>query len=175
MGKPGRKPTPTEIKKAMGNPGKRPLNYEEPDAPDGAPVMPEFLSHEARQEWNRIVPILDEMNILKTSDLALLASYCQEYGNYVIAQNMIFETGGSVIETVSHSGSIIMKKNPWLTASNEAYDRMNKAGARLGLSPSDRTGVRVSPKSPKGNENESDSKKELDDILSGKIVKLKQG
>lgn len=172
MGKRGTKPKPKAVKEAQGNPGNRPLNYDEPEAPEGAPGMPEFLSHEAREEWNRVVPILDEMDVLRTSDLALLASYCQEYGNYVIAQMKIFETGGSVIKVESHNGNEILKKNPWLTASNEAYDRMNKAGARLGLSPSDRTSIKVSPKKPK--EKQSDTKKELDSILSGecKIHKI---
>ena len=49
----GRKPTPTAIKELEGNPGKRPLNKNEPKPTKKAPPCPKWLEPEAKKEWHR--------------------------------------------------------------------------------------------------------------------------
>jgi hypothetical protein len=46
----GRKPKPTFLKVLDGNPGKRPLNDQEPRPPQGIPDRPDWLDAEAQAE-----------------------------------------------------------------------------------------------------------------------------
>ena len=50
----GRKPTPAAIKEPEGNPGKRPLNKNEPKLTKNAPPCPKWLEPEAKKEWQRL-------------------------------------------------------------------------------------------------------------------------
>jgi phage terminase small subunit len=52
--KPGPKPKPTELKIIEGNPGKRPLNKNEPRPPRLSPQCPNWLLPEAKKEWKRL-------------------------------------------------------------------------------------------------------------------------
>lgn len=49
MAERGRKPTPTAIKVLEGNPGKRPLNANEPKPKKKAPRCPSWLEEEAKR------------------------------------------------------------------------------------------------------------------------------
>ena len=46
----GRKPKPTALKVLEGNPGKRPLNENEPKPENKAPRCPSWLEQEAKNE-----------------------------------------------------------------------------------------------------------------------------
>ena len=70
---PGRKLKPTALKRANGNPGKRPLNLAEPIPPEGLPDCPDHLSDSARAEWHRLAAVLHGMGIFTTVDRAALA------------------------------------------------------------------------------------------------------
>jgi hypothetical protein len=50
----GRRPLPTAIKELTGNPGKRPLNLDEPHPPKIIPKCPKHLDENARKKWRRI-------------------------------------------------------------------------------------------------------------------------
>ena len=69
----GRKPKPTAIRRADGNPGKRGYNGLEPAAPEGMPDCPLHLSDLAQEEWQRIAGTLYGMGVLTTVDRAALA------------------------------------------------------------------------------------------------------
>src|SRR4051794_4588403 len=72
----GRKPTPTKLKVAAGNPGKRPLNDREPQPAVAEPPLPAWLPQRAKAEWRRIVPELLALGLLTRIDQAALVSYC---------------------------------------------------------------------------------------------------
>src|SRR3972149_6552816 len=77
------RPVPTALKILHGNPGKRPINKEEPKPPSGTPVMPKWLKSFpiAVKEWKREAKILDEMGVLtlaEAGDLALRAYLSSE-------------------------------------------------------------------------------------------------
>ncbi len=74
----GPKPTPTNIKEFRGNPGKRPLNREEPkpDQLEGLPDPPRRLKGEAKKEWYRIIGFVVKNRLIGSEGLSLLASYC---------------------------------------------------------------------------------------------------
>jgi phage terminase small subunit len=77
------RPTPTALKKLAGNPGKRPMNEHEIVPTIGAPVCPEWLIGDAREEWNRIVPELDRLGVLTRVDNSVLVGHCATYAEIV--------------------------------------------------------------------------------------------
>ena len=135
---PGRKPEPTAIKRAKGNPGKRPLNDNEPMPPNGQLTCPHFLTGAARREWYRLRPILERMGTLKPVDQNILAAYCQAYGRYVDAEKVLKEKG-PLYRTKSDN----VITSPMLWVSNKAVEQMLKLGAELGIGAATRSRIQV--------------------------------
>src|SRR4051812_44355226 len=104
----GRKPTPTALRILRGNPGKRPINRNEPQMDIGTPSCPKDLLPDAKKEWRRIVPVLRQLGILTKLDGSALAAYCQSKARWLEAERKISETG-LVIKT--KSGNVI--ENPY--------------------------------------------------------------
>ena len=85
----GRKPTPTAIKILHGNPGKRPLNKHEPMPEKKAPTCPKWLDDEAKKEWKRLAPQMEQLGILTEADRTAFASYCQAYSRWKEAEEFM--------------------------------------------------------------------------------------
>ena len=140
----GRKPTPTSLKVLKGNPGKRPINKNEPRPGLGAPGCPTWLSLEAKAEWRRIVPRLDKLGMLTKVDRAALATYCESWATFVYAQRLVHEHGILIMKKVTESidGTIIYvqpTKNPALMVARDAADKVRQFCSEFGLTPSART------------------------------------
>lgn len=114
----GRKPIPTTIKILQGNRGKRPLPVGEPKPQRGVPDRPPFLKGAGREEWDRIVPILNGTGILTLADMAAVSGYCEAWNRFVLAA----KSG----EKVGNELAILLKFI-----------------AVLGLSPADRPRIKV--------------------------------
>lgn len=82
----GRKPKPTAVKQATGNPGKRKLPEAEPVFEPGPVVAPEWLDKYEREEWERIVPELVRAGIAKPVHLSLLVGICALYSAFRTAR-----------------------------------------------------------------------------------------
>lgn len=140
----GRKPTPTAIKIAKGNPGRRPLNTLEPTPALGLPDPPEHLSVEAVAEWRRVAPDLHRAGLLSFVDRAALAVYCQAYGRWVQAEAALRRVaerspgGAALIVQTTHGNWI---PNPLLGIANKAYRDVLAACAEFGMTPSARSRV----------------------------------
>ena len=79
----GRKPKPTAIKILEGNPGRRPLNKNEPKPKEKKKLQcPSHLNAEAKKEWRRLSKVLIEMGVLTELDTAAFAGYCQAYARW---------------------------------------------------------------------------------------------
>jgi len=124
MGKRGPAPKATNLKILEGNPSKRPLNNDEPQPESGA-ICPEWLSENAQNEWRRLAPILESCGILTKADEDTLAAYCDALVNFKRCTKLL--EAGDLVEDG--------KVNPMIRA------QRNYAG----LSPSDRTSLRVTP------------------------------
>ena len=76
----GRKPKPTMRRQLEGNPGKRPLNLDEPQPPTSAAatydVPPPMLEGdpEASAEWSRLAPMLRSCRQVTDADRSALAA-----------------------------------------------------------------------------------------------------
>lgn len=74
-------PKPAALKVLEGNPGKRALNLADGVNPRiEIPSAPKHLGQEARKEWKRIAPLLEELGLISGLDRAALALYCQAVG-----------------------------------------------------------------------------------------------
>src|ERR1051325_3456696 len=87
MGKRGPAPTPTALKLLRGNPGRRPLNVDEPQPPPveaGSPLAkcPKWLTGDARTLWNRVAPGAIRSGLLTEVDLPAFEALCQSYARW---------------------------------------------------------------------------------------------
>ena len=74
-------PKPAALKLLEGNPGKRALNLSDGVNPRvQIPSAPDHLGKDARKEWKRITPLLEELGLISGLDRAALALYCQAVG-----------------------------------------------------------------------------------------------
>lgn len=94
----GRKPTPTALKVLEGNPGKRPLNENEPKPNKKAPTCPKWLEPEAKKEWRRLAKQMEALGILTEVDMAAFAGYCQAYARWKEAEEFISQHG-TIVKT----------------------------------------------------------------------------
>jgi P27 family predicted phage terminase small subunit len=155
----GRKPLPTHLKLVTGNPGRRPLELNEPRPQPALPTVPEHLSDEAKVEWGRLAHELHELGILTRIDRASLAAYCQAYADWAEAEANLRRYGKMITspkrtvtrrrrdgsEVTETSGGYPMQ-SPFLAMRNKALELMHKFAIEFGMSPSSRS--RVSVKTP---------------------------
>lgn len=86
------------IKLLQGNPGKRPLNKNEPKPQPIAPKPPSWLPREAKREWKRLAPELEKLGLLTIVDGTAFANYCLAYARLREAEETI-KREGMVITT----------------------------------------------------------------------------
>jgi P27 family predicted phage terminase small subunit len=127
-----------------GNPGKRPLNTQEPTPSVVEPHCPEYLDDEARKEWGRLVPILLRMRVLTEADYIALANLCQAYSTMVLAQRQLSKTG-LILKTPSG----YVQQSPLVSIVKGQMETINRLCAEFGLTPSARTRVQVQTEKPK--------------------------
>ncbi|MCG7985659.1 MAG: phage terminase small subunit P27 family [Candidatus Thiodiazotropha lotti] len=147
MGRRGPAPKATNLKILEGNPGKRTLNDNEPQPENGA-VCPDWLSVDARVHWNRLAPVLESCGILTKADEYTLAAFCDAVTNYIRATRQIeqmenmtgFEVQADMFGTKLGGGKV----HPVIQVQRNYADLMAKFGTKLGLSPSDRSSIKVS-------------------------------
>lgn len=138
MGKRGPKPAPTKEKQRLGNPGKRPLNTDEP-RPDGLPEPPEYLDDYARQLFNHIIIAMAE-GVYTACDSELLAAYCSACSVHREAVNQVKQNGAVVDDKV----------NPWVKEQRQQAQVIATLGTRLGLDPAARSSIKIPEQKPKG-------------------------
>jgi P27 family predicted phage terminase small subunit len=134
----GRKPTPTAIKRANGNPGKRGYNHAEPVPPEGLPDCPPHLSEVAQDEWHRLARTLYDMGVVTVVDRAALAAYCQSYARWVEAEEKLKDSP-ALLKTKSG----YVQQNPWISISNKQLELMGRYMVELGITPASRSRIAV--------------------------------
>lgn len=147
----GGKPRPLPWKILEGNPGQRKLNFNEPQSPKGIPEPPDSLCELARKEWESIAPGLMAMGVLTQVDKLVLTGYCQAFADYERAReglNLLMASAPT-----GHSSGIFIastkagghKKSPLFAVAVEAATLALRFAAELGLTPSARTRLSISP------------------------------
>ena len=139
----GTKPKPTRLKLIDGNPGKRPIDRNEPVLPDPGVAFdaaPSVLGSDAvaRGEWERLAPMLRRSRAVTEGDRSALIAVCQQWSRYLDATAQV-EKKGAVMR--APSGYPIV--NPYLGIANKALGLCLKLWPELGLTPSARTRIGV--------------------------------
>jgi P27 family predicted phage terminase small subunit len=139
----GRNKVPTNLALIRGNPGKRPLNQREPKPSEGTPDKPDWLTGEASDEWDRVVPQLRQLKLLSIIDKATLTGYCLAWGVIRETTEDIERNGLTllVIEKELEDGTRLYasaKVNPAATRREKALADLRAFSAQYGFSPSDR-------------------------------------
>lgn len=102
----------------------------------------DWLPVKAKEEWNRIVPILFEMQILCESDRTCLENYCLAYDRVVNCQKFIDENG------YSYSTESGFRKYPEVAILEQAQTQVRAFLSEFGLSPASRSRVAAVEKDP---------------------------
>ncbi len=145
----GPRPAPTEVKRALGNPGKRPLNENEPQ-PDGEARCPSWLCDVAKAEWKRLAPGLRKLGLLTAADQSSFGGYCQAFADW----------HALVVRTAPDTTQQHLRRSIYAVR-NDALRAMLRAAAEFGLSPSSRTGLSSPTKK---------AEDDLDSFIKGKPV-----
>ena len=132
----GRRPKPTRLKVLTGNPGKRPLNANEPRPESATPDCPVELGPVARREWERMVGELAPLRILTHLDRAALAAYCGAYALWAEATEAIHKYG---VMVKSPSGYPI--QSPYVSIANRQAEIMMRIASEFGLTPASRSRI----------------------------------
>ena len=132
----GRKPKPTALKILEGNPGKRPINENEPIPPKGTVKCPTWLEPEAKKEWKRLAPSLEAMGVLTQADLTAFAGYCQAYARWKEAEEFITQHG-SILRTKSG----YVQPVPQVSIAQTYLKIMNRFAEQFGLTPAARSRI----------------------------------
>ena len=133
----GRKPTPTAIKILHGNPGKRPLNKHEPMPEKKAPTCPKWLDDEAKKEWKRLAPQMEQLGILTEADRTAFASYCQAYSRWKEAEEFMTRSGTTIFKTPSG----YWQQLPQVSIAQTYLKIMNRIAEQFGLTPAARSRI----------------------------------
>ncbi|HHY08368.1 MAG TPA: phage terminase small subunit P27 family [Corynebacteriales bacterium] len=138
----GRKPKPTALKVLEGNPGKRPLNKNEPQPERKAPRCPSWLEPEAKKEWKRMAKTLEAIGVLTQVDKAAFAGYCQAYARWREAEEFLSKHG-----TIFKTPSGYIQQVPQVAIARNYLQIMKDFCSEFGLTPAARTRIRVDTES----------------------------
>jgi P27 family predicted phage terminase small subunit len=150
-------PKPAALKLLEGNPGKRALNLSDGVNPRvEIPSFPKHLGVEARKEWKRIAPILEELGLVSGLDRAALALYCQTAGRLCEIETafngkvaLLVDSGMSYSDAV-YSASFVTTPNGFEQQSviyqliKSHREQLNRYLMHFGLSPAARGRVQAS-------------------------------
>jgi P27 family predicted phage terminase small subunit len=95
------------------------------------PEAPEWLPEEARAEWDRVVPELARLDLLKPVDRSALTAYCLTWDRLVQAQREM-ERDGSVLSENSQ-GRV---RHPAVAVIEAASKELRAWAGEFGLTPS---------------------------------------
>ena len=144
----GPKPKPTAIKIIEGRRSHRPLPVNEPQAPPGMPEIPDYLDDLALEEWEEMAAGLVAMGVLARTDKAVFSTYCVNFSIVRRARlglQALFEKSSRPESALIYPDSKgILRPNPLLRVAADAEDRLLKAAAELGMTPSARARLATS-------------------------------
>ena len=143
---PGPRPTPTYLKLLRGNPGRRPINKNEPkpEIPAKQPSPPAWLSDYAIEEWKRVAPELWRINLLTKVDVVTFAMYCEAYARWRTAEEVLARMAandpvwrGLIVK--SKAGTAM--ENPLAYTSRRAAQEMLRCAGEFGMTPAARSRI----------------------------------
>jgi len=113
------------------------IRKDEPEGDGNIPVRPDWLTDElAILEWEFCIAKLSGMNVLSSIDATALAMYCDAVSDFRKLQDLVAKT-----KPVFKNNRGEIRPNPLISQKNKAWERVLKASALFGMSPSGRAGL----------------------------------
>lgn len=150
-------PKPAALRALEGNPGKRPLNLADGVNPRvEIPSAPKHLGTEARKEWKRITPLLEELGLISGLDRTALALYCQAVGRLAELETAFNGQVARLVDEGADYSDAVYKASYAVTPSGYAQqsvivqlikshrEQVNRYLMHFGLSPAARGRVQPS-------------------------------
>lgn len=141
MGKRGPKKAPTEVKIARGTHRKDrdgdPTLEPKPEQA-AAPKPPAHLKASGRAKWSDLAPRLARVGLLSEIDLDALALLCEAFDEKAHCEKVLAKEGEYFTQDNGYVGA-----HPAISRLHRAIGRIQKLMAAFGMSPSDRSGLRV--------------------------------
>jgi P27 family predicted phage terminase small subunit len=94
------------------------------------PAAPRSLKGEARAEWNRVVPELEEMGVVASIDRSLLLRYCTAWADWCELDGLLQQSSKLIR---GQKGNLV--RNPVWLLRRDAEETLMELGRQLGLSP----------------------------------------
>lgn len=111
--------------------------------------MPKRITGEAREEWRRIVPELENMGLLALVDRAVLVRYCTAWADWCEIDDQLSATG-KLIKGARNGGGVV--RNPLWLMRSDAEATLSDLGRQLGLTPAARLRAGVKHELPEEEE-----------------------
>lgn len=124
--------------------GGKPKLKQSPGPMTAAPSAPCWMQETAKQEWERVAPILAERKILTDADLGSLESYCVAYGQVRDCQKTLADLPSYFFE--SENGA--PRPHPALRVMHTAMTIQRQLAAELGLTPVSRSRPAINDDGP---------------------------
>lgn len=137
MGARGPKPKPTALRMIEGHPNPRGDNPDEPQ-PIGTPICPDYLSKDAATMWQSIMSSMPP-GMITIADAPLLEAYCEAYA----AHKAACEALNRDADLLGQKLTVNDRPSPYLKIRSDAARTMISIATRLGLSPADRSGLKL--------------------------------
>lgn len=134
----GRKPVPSYLKLLRGNPGKRPLNENEPVPAGDLSDAPDWMTESQKTGWNYAIDNAPR-GLLKKLDRSVLAAWVVAEDLHRRASEQIEKFG--ILTKAPNTGLPI--QSPYLPVVNKQAQIMLKAAEQLGFTPASRTRIQV--------------------------------
>jgi phage terminase small subunit len=130
MGQRGPAPLPANVHRLRGNPSKLPAHalVDSVNPEIEIPGCPKHLLPEARKEWKRITPKLQELGLVSQIDRAALALYCQAYARWVWCEEQLSRSIALAAERRAAFEAAEQAKAARLAVDGEVYEPLPWAG-----------------------------------------------
>lgn len=139
----GPKPKPTVIHVANDNPGKRDIT-DRIEFEKSIPIfnsseeldIPDWIKNDkiAKEEWERVTPILVDLGLLKKNDTSALEAYCKCWSRYKEAEMQIDKANSTIIKTPSG----YVQQIPQVSIAHRYLKLAKELMCEFGLTPSSR-------------------------------------
>jgi P27 family predicted phage terminase small subunit len=126
----------------------------------GRPKQPDHLCDDAKKEWRRIIPLLEQRGTLSKADSAVLAVYCETHARWLQAKREVATHGLMIAVTVLDSSGeqvTTRKPNPALKIAETCERSLRSFLREFGCTPQSRERVKPTKQEEKPKEDEEPS------------------
>ena len=155
----GRKRTPTKLRVLRGDRADR-INKLEPQPPEAqADDVPAYLAGLAREKWEELFPLLNQVTVITESDRQALARLCELFRMWMDVREFL-SVNGYTYPILSDSGSLrYIAQRPEVSIFKNLTQQLRQHESDFGLNPTSRAGLKVT--------NAQKEKDPLDEFLAG--------